>query len=44
MDCEAQETSDTRQTVFFLKEGEKLGRKISSTCYILRMINSFLGL
>lgn len=27
INCEAQESSDTRQTVFFLKEGEKLGRK-----------------
>ena len=43
IDCEAQETSDTLQTVFFLKEEEKLGRKFSSTYYILRIINSFLG-
>ena len=37
IDCEAQEISGARQTVFFLKEGENLGRKISSTSYILRM-------
>ena len=44
IDCEAQETSDTRQTVFFLQEGNKLGGKNSSTCNILKIINSFLGL
>lgn len=44
IDCEAQETTDTRQTVFFLKEGGKLGRKISLTYSIRRMINSFLDL
>jgi len=37
IDCEAQETSGARQTVFFLKQREKLGRKIFSTSYILRM-------
>jgi hypothetical protein len=44
IDCEAQKTSDTRQKSVLPARGKETGGKNSSTCYILRIINSFFGL